>query len=188
MMKKTLFFMFTIILFVGVACQLPFTIRKQSSDTSAQFSLETAQAVEKLLANVENQNGAFAFTITEEELTSYLTLKLFEAQDNLSVENIHTSLVDNQIKITGDFFVSAVGLKIPTELIITAKTDVEGNLFFNLESVNMGALAVSDVLEQQISKAVNEVLTNNLSNQLIGTTIDTVYIDNNMLTISGNNN
>ena len=184
-MKKPLFVLLLIILLVGVACQLPFTLQKQAEDSSAQFSHEAAQAVEKLLEDIEGQNGPFAFTITEEELTSYVTLKLAETQDDLSIENVHTTLDDDQIKINGDFFVSALGINIPIALIITAETGIQGNLIFILESINLGNLAVSDVLEQQISKAVNEALTNNISNKLTGTTIDTIYIDNHMLTVSG---
>ena len=185
MMKNPLSALILIILFVGVACQLPFTFRNQTENTSAQFSPEAAQVVEKLLEEIESQKGTFAFTITEEELTSYITLKLAETQDDLSITNIHTTLDNDQIIMTGDFFVSALGINIPIELIITAETDVQENLVFNLESINLGNLAVSDTLEQQLSKAVNEALTNNISNQLTGTTIDTIYIDNHMLTISG---
>jgi uncharacterized protein YpmS len=185
MMKKPIILIFITMLLIGLACQLPFQFARQTSATSSQFSPEAAETVEKLFTELESQTGQFAFTITEEELTSYLTLKLDEKQDGFTVDNIQTTLDDNLITITADLYASTLGIKVPGELIITADTDIDGNLVFSLDSINLGALSLSNSLEETIGTAVNESLTNNISNQLVGVSIDTIYIDNGMMTISG---
>lgn len=185
MMKKSLLLLFIILLLTGLACQLPFQLTKEAPASSTQFSSEAAETVDTLIDEIGNQSGQFAFTVTEEELTSYLTLKSSETQDDFIFENIYTSLDDEKISITGDVYSTKLGIQIPAELVITADIDDDGNLDFILESVNLGKIALSDSLEETISTTVNELLTNNITNHMVGVSIDTIYIDNGMLTVSG---
>ena len=184
-MKKSLLLLFIILLLTGLACQLPFQLNKQAPASSTQFSYEAAETVDILLDEIENQSGQFAFTITEEELTSYLTLKSTETQDDFIFDNIYTSFDDEKISLTGDLSSNKLGIQVPAELVITAEIDSNGKLFFVLESVNLGKITFSDSLEETISTTLNELLTNNITNHMVGVSIDTIYIDNGMLTVSG---
>ena len=185
--KPTVSLVFTIVMLalVALACRLPIDLVKETPTQSAEVNPFDAQAVEDILQNAQEQNGPFAFTITEEQLTSYITLKLDEKQDGFTIQNPSVSLDDSQILLNADIKLDTFGIVLPAEAYLSAGTNLDGELLFTLESIKIGNMNLSEKMQESLSKAIEEAMNSNLGTDLSSYRIDTIYIDEGMITISG---
>jgi uncharacterized protein YpmS len=183
---KSIFVLTAIMLIlIGLACRLPVDLAKENISDVPIYSTEDAQAVEEILQNAQAQTGQFAFTITEEQLTSYITLKLSETQDDFTVQNAVVSLDDSLIITKADLYFTKIGLKVPAEISLSGTTTVDGELVFSLETISLGNLELPENMEKNLSMSIEEAMNSNLGTQLSGFRMDTLYIDEGMITISG---
>jgi uncharacterized protein YpmS len=183
--KKPLLFISIIITIVTLACRAAADIPPANAFPVPEISQQSADKVEALLDDVQSQNGSFAFTITDQEMTSYLTLKMAENQENPPIENINVIFTDNQILVYGDVYIQSLGMKLPAVLAIAGRVDMNGNLQFELISAQVGRLNMPAFIQGQISNATTGMMNSQFSKYLSGYRIDNLYIDQGMLTVSG---
>lgn len=183
--KKPLLLLTIILTVVILACRAGADIPPASSFPTPEISQEGAENVEAILDDVQSQSGSFAFTITDQEMTSYLTLKMAENQESPPVENLNVIFSNNQIYVYGDAYIDSLGMKVPTVLAIAGRVDANGGLLFELLSAQAGRVNLPPFIQEQISNATTGVLNSQFSKYLSGYRIDNLYIDNGMLTVSG---
>jgi uncharacterized protein YpmS len=183
--KKPLFFIVCVLVFTSMACRF-----SPAASTEIPVIQDTpisgeSNEIESLLEDIQDQIGTFAFTVTEEEMATYLTLKMSENQAEAPVENLGVKFRDNQITLSGDVLVQNIGIKVPVELGIVAKVDEDSQLYFELVSVSVANMKLPEALEQSLSAAITDLMNSQFANYLSGFKIDTVYVNGGMLTISG---
>ena len=183
--KKPLILLVGILVLTAVSCRLIPASISESPAVQEDFTDQTINEVETLLEDIQQQSGTFAFTITEEEMASYLNLKISENQAQPQVEDLDVEFQNNEIKLSGDVLVQNLGIKVPAELILAAKVDEIGQLYFEFISVSVGNMDLPASMEESISTTVTEVMNSKFANYLSGFKIETVYVDAGMLTISG---
>lgn len=183
--KKPLLFLFAILTLVTIACRSGADIPSYSAFPVPEVSQQSADKVEDLLDEVQSQRGSFAFTITDQEMTSYLTLKMAENQESLAIENLVVIFSNNQIFVYGDVYVQNLGLKFPAVLVIAGRVDANGTLQFELVSAQVSRINMPAFLQDQISNATTGAMNSQFSKYLSGYRIDNLYVDQGMLTVSG---
>jgi uncharacterized protein YpmS len=183
--KKPLFFIVCVLVLTSVACRFSSTPVLEDSTIPDDLPSTESADVESLLEDIQQQIGTFAFTVTEEEMASYLTLKMSENQAQPPVEDLDIKFRDNQITLSGDVLLQNLGIKVPTELVLVAKVDDIGQLYFELVSVSLANIELPAALEESLSAAITDVMNSQFANYLSGFKIDTVYVNGGMLTISG---
>lgn len=182
---KSLLLLIIILTFIILACRAGADIPPASSFPAPEISQQSADEVEAILDDVKSQSGSFAFTITDQEMTSYLTLKMAENQESPPVENLNVIFSNNQIFVYGDAYVEGLGMKLPTVLAIAGRIDANGGVQFELLSAQAGRITLPSFIQEQISNATTGVLNSQFSKYLSGYRIDNLYIDHGMLTVSG---
>ena len=183
--KKPLLFLTIILTVIILACRAGADTPSASSFPTPEISQESADNVEAILDDVLSQSGSFAFTITDQEMTSYLTLKMAENQESPQVENLSVVFSNNQIYVYGDAYIDTLGMKLPIVLAIAGRVDADGGLQFELLSAQAGRVNLPPFIQEQISNATTGVMNSQFSKYLSGYRIDNLYIDNGMLTVSG---
>lgn len=170
---------------VSLACRLPLLSEKQNSLPTVPVSVEAAESVEQIIEQALSEPGIFAFTLTEEELTSYLTLNLLETQDDYTVENLAMRLDDDRATMTADVTINSMGIQTPAEMVLRAEVSETGELSFVLESLKAGSISLPNSIQQSISQTITDAMESQITPQLSGVQLDTVFIDDGMLTVSG---
>ena len=186
--KKPFFFIVCVLVLTSMACRFsPTTSTATATPITIEEDLPSTETgdVESLLEDMQQHIGTFAFTVTEEEMVSYLTLKMSENQELPQVDNLDVKFRDNQITLSGDVFVENLGIKVPAELVLVAKVDETGQLYFELVSVSVANMVLPASLEEMISDVFTDLMNSKFTDYLRGYKIDTVYVNGGMLTISG---
>ena len=183
--KKPLLLIYILLTLVSLACRAGAGIPPASALPAQEISQQSADKVEALLDDVQSQSGSFAFTITDQEMTSYLTLKMAENQESPPIENLNVVFADNQIFVYGDVFVQNLGMKLPAVLAIAGRVDTNGTLQFELISAQVGRINMPGFIQDQISNVTTGAMNSQFSKYLSGYRIDNLYIDQSMLTVSG---
>jgi hypothetical protein len=122
-----------------------------------EVSPEAAQRVEAKLveALTLNPNDQFILRFTDEEVTSYLALKLEEITE--------PPITDPQIRFTkGKIYVAGkltnVGPVQVRAMIVAAPRVIDDQLVMNIESVYLGPIPVPDTLLGSLSQTIDEAL------------------------------
>jgi uncharacterized protein YpmS len=182
--KKSACWLVCLFILISLSCR--FLPGAQPEPYIAEILPDNLEAeVETLLQDIQNQSGSFAFTITEEQMTSYLTQKMSENQEAPAIDDLAVEFQSNQILLKGDVMVENIGIKVPVELGLVAKVDENGMLNFELLSVSVASIALPESVERSLSAAITDLMNSKFANYLSGFRIDTVYISDGLLTISG---
>ena len=122
-----------------------------------EVSSEAAQRVEAKLveALTLNPNEQFILRFTDEEVTSYLALKLEETTE--------PPITDPQIRFTkGKMYVAGkltnIGLMQVRAMIVAAPRVVDDQLVMDIESVYLGPIPVPNALLDSLSQTVDKAL------------------------------
>lgn len=183
--KKPLFFIVCVLVLTSMACRFSPSPSTEDLTIPDEPPIAGSGDVESLLEDIQQQIGTFAFTVSEEEMATYLTLKMSENQAQPPVEDLDVKFRDNQITLSGDVLVQNIGIKVPVELVLVAKVDDIGQLYFELVGVSVANMQLPAGLEESLSAAITDVMNSKFANYLSGFMIDTVYVNGGMLTISG---
>lgn len=183
--KKILVFIVIFLMLSSMACFLSQSTGIEISTPEENPILPESNEVVTFLEDLQSQTGTFAFTVTEEQMTSYLTLKANENQAPGSVEDINVLFRENQITLSGDVFVQSVGIKVPVQIGLLAKVDENGMLFFEIVAVEVANMTLPESLEQSLSAMFTDLMNSQFANYFSGYKIDTVFINSGLLTISG---
>jgi uncharacterized protein YpmS len=183
--KKPLFFLVCVLVLTSMACRFSPQSSPEEPTIPVVPTNPESNGVESLLEDLQSQFGTFAFTVTEEEMSTYLTLKMSENQDEVPVENLYVYFRDNQITVGGDLLVENLGIKVPAEAGVIAKVTEDGQLYFEIVSITVANITLPESMERSLSSAITDVMNSQFANYLSGFKIETVYVNGGLLTISG---
>lgn len=128
------------------------------------------------------QNGEVTVIITQEQLTSYLELKL-EAQSNPPLHDVQVYLRDNHIQIYGTAKAGSVSTTALASLAFTITP--EGKAQFTVDEADFGPVPVPTSLLSSLSSALNEALTGQFGTLATGIKIKTAIISDGYMAING---
>lgn len=183
--KKPLFFLVCVLVLTSMACRFSPQSSPEEPTIPVVPTNPESNGVESLLEDLQSQFGTFAFTVTEEEMATYLTLKMSENQDEVPVESLYVYFRDNQITVGGDLLVENLGIKVPAEVGVIAKVTEDGQLYFEIVSITVANITLPKSMERSLSAAITDVMNSQFANYLSGFKIETVYVNGGLLTISG---
>jgi hypothetical protein len=129
--------------------------------------------------------GAVSVTVTEQQLTSMVALRLQDQQElqGLPIRDPQVFLRDGKIQLFG--VAEAGGLTANALIVISATVTPEGSVVFKAEEANLGPIPVPDNLLEQVSTAINEAFTGNLGSTVTGLRITNVAIEDGQLSLTG---
>lgn len=182
-MKKHTWIVLLIMMIVPLACKLPGWGGNKPLETIPV----TTQAAKTLEANLEDtlknipQGVEFQIEITEQQLTSYVSLKL-QANPDSPVHDLQIYLRDDQIRVIGT--VDQANMSVQSEIIVRPFLDAN-RLQFDVISAKIGPFNLPqsfiDSMKQEMQSAFEEQL------QDLGTNyrIDSIVIQNGVMIIKG---
>lgn len=127
-------------------------------------------------------SGEISITVTEQQLTSIVALRLRE-QQKLPIRDPQVFLRDGKIQLFG--VAEAGGLRANALIVISASLTPEGGVVFKAEEANFGPIPAPDNLLEQVSKAVNEAFAENLGATASGLRITGISIQDGQLSLTG---
>jgi hypothetical protein len=141
--------------------------------------LEAKTVFENALSQPGSQSSA---TLTETQLTSWLAMEIKNSPD-LPLSDVQVYLQDDKIKIWG----VVTGSTNSTSALIMGNFGIDTNKKpgIDIESVQIGAQTIPDVLVSQIESWLNQLLIEEINKQAPGLQIMNINIQNGVLTISG---
>jgi uncharacterized protein YpmS len=149
----------------------------QSTEALDQFQTSVAQS-----AADGASSGQMTLTITEDQLTSYLAMKL-QQQTKPWLTNPQVYLQDGQVQIYGtakqDF------LQATAAIVLTLGIDENGQLKIELTSADFGPLPVPTGLLDAITAMVQEAFTGSIGPAATGIRLTSVVVANGAMTITG---
>lgn len=172
-----------LLLLVSLACQIaiggPTPSRTVPVSTEAAGSLEDSW---KTVMDSPDVNSPIAITLTEEQLTSFLAIQLSQQTDPL-LTNPQVLLQNGQVEIFGQAQRGSIQANVRITLQVSANET--GDLKISLASVDMGPIPAPQSLLDQISTTLDETMKSSIGSTAAGIKIESIYISDGLLTISG---
>lgn len=171
----------------GLACGSPLAGIGQPTAPASPIpvSTEAAGELEDLWANaIKNAgpNGEVTVVMTEEQLTSYVAVKLAQEPD-VPLENIQIFLRDGQMTLTGDAKVGALTAK--ASLAVEVTVDAEGKLKAEITDADFGPVPVPGDMLTSLNEALQDSLTEELTINSTEITIQSIAIADGKMSFSG---
>jgi hypothetical protein len=144
-------------------------------------STEAAGDLESMIATaVEGaQNGRVSIVITEEQLTSYVAVRLAQEPDS-ALRDAQVYLRDGKVFVHATATAGAVTMPVQIGFIVS--TTPEGRLSLALDEAGLGPVPVPSSVLNAISEGLNEVVAGQFGPQATGFRItDAVVTDGQML-------
>jgi hypothetical protein len=179
--KKTLILIS--ILLVSIACQINIG-GPELPENHIPISNDAAFTAQEILENslqTDVLNGRIAFSLTEEQLTSYLAQRLLE-NENQIIKNPQVYIEEGQIIIYAQFEqeIIAGNARITIE-ISASETD---NIKISITSIDIGPIPTPQALLNAISELIDEAITGPFTNLTTGFKIENVFISDGLITIA----
>lgn len=164
----------------GLACALPGGPKLPASPipVSTEAAGEMQNVVQTAVANMA-QTGALDLTFTEEQITSYVAIKLAEQAD-APFTDPQIFLRDGKIQIFGQ--AQAGQLKATASIIMSASVDSDGQLSLTIDKADFGPVPVPDNILQDISAQLEKALTEQTGSNVV---LTEVVIAEGTLTLTG---
>ena len=149
------------------------------------FSTEAAgsfddQVQEALAAGAET--GTLSLQINEEQLTSYLTLKMQESENPLFTEP-QVSLRNGQMLVFGR--IQRGYFTANTAIILSVGIDETGKPKIEVVSADFGPFPAPEGLNSAISAVIEEIFTGSIGPAAIGLRLDSITIADGVMTLTG---
>ena len=184
MTRNRTLLLLTALLFTTLACTM-FVGGPEYPEGTIPVS---AEAVKSLNTQIEEAVAAGATTgtitlqINEEQITSYIAFKM-AAQEEPAFQAPQVFLRDNQMQIYGKvvrgYFVANVLVSL------TVGADEQGQPKIEIVSADFGPFPAPDGLKQSITALVTEAYAGSLGPVATGFRIQTVIIENGVMTVAG---
>ena len=182
-MKRTLVFVIALAL-AGLACDL--TVGGPTPPASpVPFSTEAAGEVPNVWQQAATSipaGGDVSVTFTEQQLTSFVALKLAE-NENAFLTDPQVFLRDGKIQLYGN--AESNGVKTSALITIAVTVSPEGNVVFNAEKADFGPLPVPSALLDSLSATLNEALTGQAGSFASGFKVSSISIADGQMAITG---
>jgi hypothetical protein len=150
-------------------------------------STDAAGQLEEIITQAagNSQNGEVTVVVTEEQLTSFVALKLAEDPD-AALKDPQVFLRDGQIILYGSARVGSV--TAPAEIRLDIATDAEGGLDVTVASANFGPLPVPQSMLDTLSASLDEAVSGRLGPQATGIRITSIVVGDGEMSITGTAN
>ena len=181
--NRTLLFLATIVL-VTLACTM-FVGGPEYPEETIPVS---AEAVLNLRAQIEAavlagaESGVITVQITEEQITSYIALKMAE-QQNPPLQEPQVFLRDGQMQVYGK--VQRGNFVANVLITLTVTVDELGQPKIEIASADFGPFPAPDGLKKSLTALITEAYTGSLGPVATGFRLDTIYIANGIMTVTG---
>jgi len=148
----------------------------------------SAEAVESLKAQIEAavlagaQTGTVTLQITEEQITSYIALKM-AAQQNPAFYDPQVYLRDEQMQIYGKVERGYLNANILVALDVGV--DELGQPKIEIATADFGPLPAPNGLKQSMTAVITEAYTGSLGPVATGFRLDNINIADGLMTVSG---
>lgn len=177
---------FVMALIGSLACNLgskvtPTPVATIPVTTQAVMTLQTEVegAAEELLSK-----GQTTLSITEEEMTSLVAFEL-QNQKNPPFRDPQIYLRDGQVWISGK--AQQGNAEVNLQLILTLAADGSGRLHYDILSAKIGPLPLPKVMLEQLEAQLDRVFDNNIYPRMENIYIETITIQDGVMTIQGRN-
>jgi len=148
-----------------------------STESADSFTKQVEQAM-----TVGAETGVFNLQINEEQLTSYLTLKMQE-QANPPFTDPQILLRDGQIQIYGK--IQRGYFLANTAIILSAGIDAAGLPKIEVISADFGPFPAPQGINEAIGAIVAEAFTGSFGPAAIGLRVDAITIADGVMTLTG---
>lgn len=120
--------------------------------------------------------------ISEEQLTSIVASQV-QAQEDVPVQDPQVQLRDGQIRFLAT--VEQQNISLPAEVVMTVQPDAAGSVNLDVLSAKIGPLPVPGSVTDELESSLNQVLAQEIESRAPNTHIESIAIDNGMMTIIG---
>ena len=184
MLKKNFLFGFLMLTLASLACSIfiggpAYPISQVSDPTPTALDLQTD--IQQAVADGA-QTGTISLKISESQLTSYLANKLDSETDPL-ISDPQVILRDGQMIVFGKVQRGIFSANVS----ITAQAGVDQNGQPKIEIIqtDLGPLPAPKGLNEAVSSFVSEAYTGSLGPIATGFRLDSITIDNGIMTVTG---
>jgi hypothetical protein len=150
-----------------------------STEAAGQFENLVTQAVGS------SRDGEVSIVVTEEQLTSYLALRLQETPD-APLQDVQVYLRDGQIILFGNAQVGS--FNAPAEIRLTVATNPEGGVDVDVSDANFGPVPVPQSMLDTLSATLDEAMSGQFGPQATGVRVSSLTIGDGEMTITGTAN
>ena len=164
----------------GLACQI--NAGGPKSPRHVPVSAAAASSAEKVIGSAFNSRvaaGPVAFTLTEEQVTSYLSAQL-STQEGALIKQPQVILQNNQVEIYG--LIEQEYLAAYVRMVFKANQSASDRQL-ELVSADFGPLQVKSGLEG-MTDLLNEMLDGSATAVATGFRIESIYVADRMITIT----
>jgi hypothetical protein len=182
-MKRSLFVVLVLAL-AGLACDLMVggpTPPASPVPFSTEAAGEVPNAWQQAATSVPS-GGDVSVTFTEQQLTSFVILKLNE-NENAILKDPQVFLRDGKIQLYGT--AEANGVRTSALIVIAVTVSAEGNVVFTAEKADFGPLPVPSALLDSVSTTLNEALTGSAGSLASGFKVTQLAIADGQMAITG---
>lgn len=179
-----IFIISVILLLVSIACQINLG-GPQPPAATIPVSNEAAGQAEQIVETAVNnsiESGIISFTLSEEQVTSFLTNEL-SSRPEPTIHNPQVYLRDNKINVYGQLQIETISAD--SHLTLSASIDEYDNLNLDLVSVDLGPVPAPSFVLDQLSAIIDEAVTGSLSSATTGIKAETIVINDGFITITG---
>ena len=184
MKNKHLYLFFLTLALTSLACTI-FVGGPDYPSNPVPFSMEAVdsfrQQVEQAMT-IGAETGTFSLQINEEQLTSYLTLKMQE-QANPPFTEPQVLLRDGQMQIIGK--IQRSYFLANTAIILSVGIDEAGLPKIEVISADFGPFPAPGGVNEAIGAIVAEVFTGSFGPAAIGLRLETITIADGVMTLTG---
>ena len=149
---------------------------------STESVLELNEQFKSAIEAGTNNNGTIAISVTEAQITSYLTFK-FNSQTEPILTNPQVYLRDGQMHIYGithkGIFVANIGINV------SVSVNEQGQPEINLISADFGPFPVPEGFKEVIVRVVQEAFTGTFGPIATGFRLENVSIADGIMTVTG---
>jgi hypothetical protein len=155
--------------------------------TPIPVSTEAAGELENIITQAVGsaEDGEVTVVVTEEQLTSYVALKLAE-QPDAPFKDVQILLRDGQIVMKANTTVQ--GFTVPAEVRLGITTNAEGGLDITVEDADFGPMPVPASMLEALSTMIDEALSGELGPQATGVRVTNVVVGDGQMSITGTAN
>lgn len=183
--KYTFLLVMTSLLVASLACNLP-GIKRPENITPEPLPV-TTEAAEQLQEDIEEAAEAllegkpFSLSITEAQATSMANQEL-QSMGESGVQNLQIYLRDGQIQVFGD--VNRDGLVLPVSFAARVYA-AQGSLAYEIVDASIGPFPIPQGLIDDLEAQLDRIILAQLSPTTSNVVIETINIQNGVMTITG---
>jgi hypothetical protein len=173
-----------IISLISLACKLSLGGSKPTAEP-IPVSEDAADSIQSIIDNAtitDEESKSIAFTVTEEQVTSYAALE-FAKNTDANISNPQIYLRDGKIDAYAVYNQEYFDINI--HITLNATIDANHELVVTIEKADLGPIPAAEGMLSSISSLIDDTLTNTLLPASTGFRMETIYIADGMATISG---